>query len=95
MKRAEWAGAVLAESDDIVMVEGNAYFSEAAIRREHFMPSGKTTACPWKGTANCYGVLLDGQTNENAAWYYAEPKAAAQQIAGRVAFWRGVTVRDV
>ena len=89
MKRAEWAGAVLAESDDIVMVE------EAAIRSEHLVPSDKTTICPWKGTANYYSVRVDGQTNENAAWYYAEPKPAAQQIAGRVAFWRGVTVRDV
>lgn len=95
MKRAEWAGAVLAESDDIVMVEGNAYFPQAVIRREHFVPSDKTTFCMWKGTTNYYSVRVDNQTNGNAAWYYAEPKAAAQQIAGRVAFWRGVTVRDV
>jgi uncharacterized protein (DUF427 family) len=95
LKRAEWAGATLAESDDIVMVEGNAYFPEAAIRREHFVPSDKTTVCPWKGTANYYSVRVDGLTNENVAWYYAKPKAAAQQIAGRIAFWRGVTVRDV
>ena len=80
---------MLAESDDIVMVE------EAAIRSEHLVPSDKTTVCPWKGTANYYSVRVDGQINENAAWYYAEAKAAAQQIAGRVAFWRGVTVRDV
>jgi uncharacterized protein (DUF427 family) len=89
------ADAVLAESDDIVMVEGNAYFSDAAIRREHFMPSDKATVSPWKGTTNYYSVRVDGQTNENTAWYYAVPKAAAQQIAGRVAFWRSVTVRDV
>ena len=95
MKRAEWAGPVLAESDDIVMVEGNAYFPEAAIRRKHLVLSDKATVCPWKGTANYYSVRVDGQTNENAAWCYAEPKTAAQQIAGRVAFWRGVTVRDV
>ena len=95
MKRAEWNGAVLAESDDIVTVEGNAYFPEAALRREHFIPSDTTTVCPWKGTANHYSIRVDGQTNPDAAWYYAKPKPAAQQISGRVAFWRGVTVRNV
>lgn len=94
MKRAEWNGAVLAESDDIVIVEGNAYFPEAALRREHFVPSDKTTVCPWKGTASYYSVQVDGRTNEDAAWYYAQPKVAAQQIAGRVAFWCGVNVVD-
>lgn len=95
MKRAEWNGALLAESDDIVTVEGNAYFPEAALRREYFVPSATTTVCPWKGTANYYSVRVEGQTNLDAAWYYEAPKPAAQQISGRVAFWRGVTVTDV
>lgn len=95
MKRAEWSGAVLAESDDVVMVEGNAYFPDADIRREHFVLSDNKTVCPWKGVASYYSVQVDGQINRDAAWYYAEPKEAARQIAGRVAFWRGVAVKDV
>lgn len=95
MKRAEWNGAVLAESDDVVMVEGNAYFPETAIRHEHLVPSDTKTVCPWKGTASYYSVQVDGQTNRDAAWYYVEPKDAAREIAGRIAFWRGVSVRDV
>lgn len=95
MKRAEWNGAVLAESDDIVTVEGNAYFPVAALRREHFRPSETQTFCPWKGTASYYTVRVDGAENRDAAWYYPQPKDAARRILGRVAFWRGVVVRDV
>ena len=91
MKRAEWAGPVLAESG---WSKGTLTFQRLRFRREHLVPGDKATVCPWKGAAY-YSVRVDGQTNENAAWYYAGPKAAAQQIAGRVAFWRGVTVRDV
>jgi uncharacterized protein (DUF427 family) len=94
MKRAEWNGAVLAESDDIVTVEGNAYFPQASLRREFFRPSETHTICPWKGTASYYTVRVDGKENRNAAWYYPQPFAAACRISGRVAFWKGVAVRD-
>ena len=94
MKRATWNGAVLAESDDIVTVEGNAYFPEAALNRAHLQPSGTHTTCPWKGVASYYSVVVDGKTNPDAAWYYPEPSDAAKQIRGRVAFWKGVVVSD-
>jgi uncharacterized protein (DUF427 family) len=92
MAKAIWEGEVLAESDDIVMVEGNKYFPADAIHREYFKPSSQTTICPWKGTASYYDIEVNGKTNAAAAWYYAEPKSAAKQIRGRVAFWKGVRV---
>lgn len=95
IKRAEWNGAVLAESDDIVTVEGNAYFPAASLRAEHFSPSDTRTVCGWKGTASYHSVTVGGRTNPDAAWFYPEPKDAAKEIRGRVAFWKGVTVRDV
>ena len=90
--KATWNGAVIAESDDIVTVEGNAYFPESALRRELISPSARTSVCPWKGTANYYSLQVNGQTNADAVWYYADPKPAASQIRGRVAFWKGVQV---
>lgn len=90
--RAIWHGAVLAQSDDTVVVEGNHYFPADALRREHFRGSGHHSTCPWKGAASYYDVVVAGETNPNAAWYYPEPKDAAKQISGRVAFWNGVTV---
>jgi uncharacterized protein (DUF427 family) len=95
MKRAEWNGVVLAESEDIVVVEGNAYFPAASIKREHFVPSATHTECAWKGTASYYSVVAGGKQNADAAWFYPTPKDAAKQITGRVAFWKGVVVRDV
>jgi uncharacterized protein (DUF427 family) len=92
MAKAIWEGAVLAESDDIVVVEGNKYFPADAIRQEYFKPSSQTSICPWKGTASYYDIEVNGKTNAAAAWYYAEPKSAASQIRGRVAFWKGVRV---
>ena len=80
--------------NDIVMVEGNAYFPEASLRRECFTPSDTHTLCPWKGTASYFHVVVDGKTNPDAAWYYPHPSAAANRIEGRVAFWKGVTVTD-
>ena len=93
--RAEWNGAVLAESDDIVKVENNAYFPRSSLRAEHFGPSATHTVCGWKGTASYHDVTVNGQTNKDAAWYYPEPKDAAKEIRDRVAFWKGVTVREV
>ena len=92
MTTATWNGTVLAESDDIVTVEGNAYFPRESVRDDVLRPSEKTTWCPWKGTASYHTLVVDGQTNPDAAWYYPEPKDAAREITGRVAFWRGVTV---
>ena len=92
MPRAIWNGTVLAESDRCEVVEGNRYFPPDAVRREFLRPSATHTVCAWKGTASYYDVVVDGQTNEAAAWYYPEPKPAAQNITGYVAFWRGVTV---
>jgi uncharacterized protein (DUF427 family) len=92
MARAIWNGAVLAESDETVIVEGNHYFPPASVRREFFSDSPKTTVCGWKGTANYYDVTVDGETNAAAAWYYASPLDAADNIKDHVAFWGGVKV---
>lgn len=89
---ARWNGRVIAASDDIVTVEGNAYFPADALDRELVRDSSHTTVCGWKGTAHYYDVVVDGQVNANACWYYPEPKDAAAQIKGRVAFWKGVQV---
>ena len=90
--KATWNGAVLAESDDTVVVEGNHYFPAASLRREHFAESDHTTVCPWKGTASYHHVVVGDATNENAAWVYRDPKSAAAEIKDHVAFWKGVTV---
>ena len=90
--KASWNGASVAESDATVAVEGNAYFPPSALEMAHFAESDHRTTCPWKGEAHYYHVTVDGKTNENAAWYYPEPKAAAAEIKGHVAFWKGVKV---
>jgi uncharacterized protein (DUF427 family) len=94
MKRATWNGAVIAESDDIVTVEGNAYFPESGLKKEYFKPSATRTSCPWKGTASYFNVEVTGKTNPDAAWFYPKPSDAAKAILGRVAFWKGVVVTD-
>jgi uncharacterized protein (DUF427 family) len=94
MTQAKWNGAVLAESNDCEIVEGNRYFPPAALNRAHFRPSDTHTVCPWKGTASYFDVVVDGKVNKDAAWYYPAPKDAARQITGYVAFWRGVVVDD-
>lgn len=90
--KAIWNGAVLAESDETIVVEGNHYFPPDSIRWEYFRPSDTHTTCPWKGVASYYDIVVGGKTNADAAWYYPEPKDAARQIKGYVAFWRGVQV---
>ncbi|SNX28083.1 Nucleotidyltransferase [Polynucleobacter meluiroseus] len=90
--KAIWNGQVIANSNETVVVEGNHYFPPASLTEQFFKKSTKTTSCPWKGTANYYDVEVDGQSNKDAAWYYAEPKSAANNIAGYIAFWRGVEV---
>jgi uncharacterized protein (DUF427 family) len=93
MTTATWNGVVIAESDDIVMVEGNAYFPREALRDDVVRPSEHHTLGPWKGTASYDDLEVDGQLNANAVWYYPTPKDAAKEITGRVAFWHGVEVR--
>ncbi|MFC3965829.1 DUF427 domain-containing protein [Nocardia jiangsuensis] len=90
--RAEWNGAVLAESDDTVVVEGNHYFPASSLNRAYFGDSDKHSVCPWKGTASYYSVTVDGARNPDAAWYYPDPKPEAEEIRDRVAFWRGVEI---
>lgn len=91
--KAIWNGTVVAESDDIVTVEGNAYFPAAALDRRFTAESATHTTCGWKGVASYYDLVVDGQVNKDAVWYYPTPKAGAAQVAGRVAFWKGVQVK--
>jgi uncharacterized protein (DUF427 family) len=90
--KAIWNNTVIAESDDTVVVEGNHYFPLESVSNDYLQGSDTTSACPWKGTANYYSIVVDGESNADAAWYYAEPKDAAKEIRGRVAFWKGVQV---
>ncbi|NKQ36547.1 MAG: DUF427 domain-containing protein [Chloroflexi bacterium] len=92
MAKATWNGAILAESDQTELVEGNHYFPPDAINRTYFKESDHHTICPWKGTASYYNIEVNGQMNQNAAWHYPNPKPAAKNIAGYVAFWKGVQV---
>ena len=92
MARATWKGAVLAESDRTIVVEGNHYFPPDAVRRDHFRESETHTVCGWKGTASYYDVVVGGEVNKDAAWYYPTPKDAAKEITDYVAFWRGVEI---
>ena len=92
--KAIWNNIILAESDDTVVVEGNHYFPPESIKREYFQESATHTSCPWKGEASYYNVVVDGQVNKDAAWYYPDPKPAATEIKDHVAFWRGVKVEN-
>jgi uncharacterized protein (DUF427 family) len=95
MFRAVWNGAVLAESDRTVKVEGNQYFPPESLHRQYFTASRTTSTCPWKGQASYYSITVDGTANPDAAWYYPRPSPAASHIAGHVAFWHGVRVERV
>jgi uncharacterized protein (DUF427 family) len=92
MMKAIWNGAVLAESEETVVVEGNHYFPVDSVKRKFLAPSEHHTWCGWKGKASYFDVTVDGQINRGAAWYYPEPYAAAARIQNRVAFWRGVRI---
>jgi uncharacterized protein (DUF427 family) len=94
MAKASWGGKIIAESSATVVVEGNQYFPPEAVKKELLKPSNHTTVCPWKGTAHYYHVTVDGMQNDNAAWYYPEPKPAAAEIKDRIAFWKGVHVES-
>ncbi len=92
MAQAVWKGVVIAESDETIKVEGNHYFPPSAIKTEYFADSSDHTVCGWKGTASYYDVVVDGDVNLGAAWYYPDPKPAASDIKDHIAFWHGVKV---
>jgi uncharacterized protein (DUF427 family) len=92
--KAIWNDQILAESDDTVVVEGNHYFPPNTINQEFFEASDHHSVCPWKGTAHYYDVVVNGERNENAAWFYPETKEAANNIIGRIAFWHGVAISE-
>ncbi len=91
--KAIWNEKIIAESEDIVTVEGNPYFPYDSIKEEYFKKTELTTFCGWKGMANYYSVTVNGKTNKDCAWYYTEPNEAADKIKGRIAFWNGVEVK--
>lgn len=90
--KAIWNDELIAESNNTIVVEGNHYFPADAVNREYLIASDTTSVCPWKGIASYYSVGVNGKINADAAWYYADPKPAATEIKGRIAFWRGVRV---
>ena len=90
--KAVWNGKTIAESDDLVLLEGNQYFPMSSLNRAYVGFSNHKTTCPWKGQASCYSLLVDGELNQDAAWYYADPKPEAAEIKDRVAFWKGVKI---
>jgi uncharacterized protein (DUF427 family) len=90
--KAIWKGAVLAESDQTIVIEGNHYFPPATINKTYFRDSSNHTYCGWKGQASYYDVVVNGEANKDAAWYYPDPKDAAKEIKGYIAFWKGVKV---
>ena len=92
MAKAIWKGVTLAESDTHESVEGNVYFPPDTINKEYFRDSDNHTTCPWKGVASYYDIVVDGETNKAGAWYYPDPKEAASNIKGYVAFWNGIEV---
>lgn len=90
--KAIWNNTIIAQSDETEVIEGNHYFPSASVRTEVLQDSDTKTVCPWKGTAHYYDIEVNGEVNPDAAWYYPEPKDAASEIRGRVAFWKGVQV---
>jgi uncharacterized protein (DUF427 family) len=92
--KAIWQDVVLAHSDKTVVIEGNHYFPPESIKREFFRESPTHTTCPWKGVASYYNIEVNEKANQDAAWYYPEPKEAAKPIANYVAFWRGVEITE-
>ena len=94
MPKATWNGVLIAESNEVELVEGNVYFPPDAVVKQHLRESDTRTECAWKGTAHYYHVELEGKVNRDAAWYYPDPKPAAENIKDHVAFWKGVDVEQ-
>ena len=90
--KAIWNGNMIAESNDIVNIEGNSYFPIESVNNEYLKDSETHTVCPWKGTASYYDLKVDGKTNPDAVWYYPTPSGLASSVKGRVAFWKGVQI---
>jgi uncharacterized protein (DUF427 family) len=90
--QATWNSTTIAESDKTVVIEGNHYFPPESVNKDYLKPSSTHTKCPWKGEASYYHIVVNGETNKDAAWYYPEPKPAASEIKDHIAFWRGVKV---
>ena len=93
MAKASWGGKIIAESSATVVVEGIQYFPPESVNKEFLKPSNHTTVCPWKGSAHYFHVAVDGMQNDNAAWYYPQPKPPAAEIKDRIAFWNGIGVK--
>lgn len=94
MAKAVWNGTVIAESDDVRVVDGYTYFPAGAVDHRYLRPSDHRSVCAWKGTASYYDVVVDGKTNRAAAWYYPTPTTAAgERVGGRIGFWRGVKIQ--
>ena len=91
--KAIWNNTVIAESEDIVLVEGNCYFPESSLKREYTAFSNHRTSCSWKGQASYYSLLINGELNPDSVWFYPEPKPEAEMVRGRVAFWKGVEIK--
>lgn len=92
--KAIWNGAVIAESPNTIVVEGNHYFPMNSIKKEYFRDSNTHTTCGWKGVASYYDIVVNGAENKDAAWYYPDTKEAANNIKNYVAFWKGVEVKE-
>ena len=92
MAKAVWNGVVVAESDKTQELDDYVYFPESSVKREYLRPSSTISTCPWKGQARYYSLMIDGQENQDAAFYYPNPKPAARKIKGYIAFWRGVEI---
>jgi len=90
--KAIWNGIVVAQCEDTVLIEGNHYFPEASLNRQYVTFSNHRSTCPWKGQASYYSLLVNGEMNTDAAWTYPDPKPEAEEIRGRVAFWKGVKI---
>jgi uncharacterized protein (DUF427 family) len=94
MPRALWNNQIIAETENFESVDGNVYFPTGTVKADKLEPSDHTSFCPWKGMASYYDVVVDGERNKNAAWYYPEPKEKALNIKDHIAFWKGVTVEN-
>ncbi len=92
MPKAVWNDVVIAQAERFETVEGNIYFPPESLDMRYFRPSDNHSACSWKGEASYYDIVVNGQVNEDGAWYYPTPKPAAAKVAGYIAFWRGVEV---